>query len=102
MAKPKGSPKTGGRATGTPNKATQDVRQCIALFAENNVAKLEEWLNRTAEGDRIAGVKPDPGKAADLFLKAIEYHIPKLGRVEHTGEGGGPVRIIASDLDERI
>lgn len=102
MAKPKGSPKTGGRATGTPNKATQDVREAIALFAENNVSKLEQWLNATANGDIVNGVKPDPGKAADLFLKAIEYHIPKLGRVEHTGEGGGPVIVQASATDERI
>lgn len=102
MAKPKGSPKTGGRATGTPNKATQDVREAIALFAENNVSKLEQWLNATANGDIVNGVKPDPGKAADLFLKAIEYHIPKLGRVEHTGEGGGPVQVVASATDERI
>jgi hypothetical protein len=32
----------------------------------------------------------DPGKAADLYLKAIEYHIPKLARSEQTGPDGGP------------
>lgn len=102
MARPLGSPKFGGRQAGTPNKATQDVRQCIAMFAEKNVSKLEDWLNRTAEGDPENGVKPDPGKAADLFLKAIEYHIPKLGRIEHTGEGGGPVVVAATRLDEQL
>ncbi len=84
--------KFGGRVAGTPNKATQDVRKCIAMFAENNVSKLEEWLNRTAEGDPENGLKPDPGKAADLFLKAIEYHIPKLNRTEHVGENGGEIK----------
>lgn len=88
MARPKGSPKLGGRAAGTPNKATQDVRQAIAMFAENNVSKLEEWLRKTAEGDPDNNVKPDPGKAADLFLKAIEYHIPKLQRTEVSHSGG--------------
>lgn len=88
---PKGV-KYGGRVAGTPNKATQDVRECIAIFAEKNVSKLEEWLNATADGDPSNGVKPDPGKAADLFLKAIEYHIPKLARTEHTGEDGGAVK----------
>jgi hypothetical protein len=32
----------------------------------------------------------DPGKAADLYLKAIEYHIPKLARSEVSGPDGGP------------
>lgn len=93
MAKAKGAPKTGGRAAGVPNKATQDVRACMAMFAENNVSKLEGWLNATAKGDIVNGVKPDPGKAADLFLKAIEYHIPKLGRTELTGLNGGAIEV---------
>jgi len=98
---PKGE-KFGGRVKGTPNKATQDVRAAIAMFAEANVSKLQEWLQATADGDPENGVKPDPAKAADLYLKAIEYHIPKQARIEHTGEGGGPVQIVASAVDERI
>lgn len=90
--------KTGGRAVGSVNKATKDVRAAIALFAENNVSKLEDWLQRTADGDPINNVKPDPGKAADLYLKAIEYHIPKLGRTEHVGEGGGAIQVSRVEL----
>ena len=63
----------------------------MALFAEGNVHKFEEWINSVAEG--AEGRQPDPGKAADLFLKAIEYHIPKLARTEHTGENSGPVEM---------
>ena len=80
--------KTGGRQPGSINKATKDVRQAVALLAENNVSKLERWLDETANGDPENGVKPDPGKAADLFLKAIEYHIPKLARTEVSHSGG--------------
>jgi hypothetical protein len=32
----------------------------------------------------------------------VEYHVPKLARTEHVGDGGGPVRVVASSLDERI
>lgn len=92
MAKPKGSPKTGGRAVGTPNKATMDVRQAVAAFAENNAENFAEWIKTLAYGDGDQ-VKPDPGKAADLYLKAIEYHIPKLGRIEHTGKDGGALTV---------
>lgn len=93
-AKPKVGANTGnagkGRPKGSPNKATQDVRKAIAAFAEGTADQFSEWIQTLAYGDGDQ-VKPDPGKAADLWLKAIEYHVPKLGRVEHTGEGGGPL-----------
>lgn len=66
--------KTGGRTKGTPNVVTRDVRQAIATFAEGNVHKLQEWLDAVA--------KKDPAKAADLFVRVLEYHIPKLARSE--------------------
>jgi hypothetical protein len=68
-----------GRPKGTPNKATAAVREAIALFAEQNVGKLQAWLEATA--------KRNPDKAAELFLRALEYHIPKLARTETTVEG---------------
>ncbi|WP_441235646.1 hypothetical protein [Bradyrhizobium sp. 930_D9_N1_4] len=34
MAKPKGSPKTGGRAKGTPNKLTSQLKEMILEAAE--------------------------------------------------------------------
>lgn len=101
MEKPKRA-KAGGRVAGTPNKATRDVRQAIALLAENNVSKLEQWLDETAKGDPANNVKPDPGKAALLLLQAIEYHIPKLARTELTGKDGGPVVVSATPTDERL
>jgi len=74
-----------GRPKGTPNRATADVRAAIAAFAEANVGKLQEWL------DRIA--KDEPARAADLFVRVLEYHIPKLGRTMLTGADGGPVNV---------
>lgn len=69
-----------GRPKGAANSTTVAVREAIALFAADNVDKLQEWLERTAE--------KHPDKAADLFLRALEYHIPKLARTEtaFTGE----------------
>jgi hypothetical protein len=68
-----------GRPKGSANKATAAVREAIARFAENNVGQLQSWLEKTAE--------KNPDKAADLFLRALEYHIPKLARTETTVEG---------------
>lgn len=75
MAKGK---KTGGRAAGTPNKATADVRAVIALIAERNIEQVEQWLKDI----------DDPAKRIGLFLDLCEYHIPKLARTEHTGKDG--------------
>lgn len=80
-----------GRPKGSPNRATADVRAAIATFAEGNAHKLQQWLDSVAEGS--GGNRPDPAKAADLYLRAIEYHIPKLARTEVTGNNGGPVEI---------
>ena len=79
-----------GRPKGSPNRATADVRAAIATFAEGNAHKLQEWLDRVAEGSE--GIRPDPAKAADLYLRAIEYHIPKLARTEVSGANGEPIK----------
>ena len=85
--------KTGGRSVGTPNKATQEARQAIALFVDQNAYRLTEWLDAVAYGDPTNEIKPNPAKAFDLYLRAIEYHIPKLARTEHTGSDNKPIEI---------
>lgn len=67
-----------GRKKGQLNIATRDVRAAVALIAENNVANVQKWLERTA--------RKQPARALQLYLDLIEYHIPKLARTEHTGE----------------
>lgn len=81
--RPKGTPKppNSGRRKGVPNKSTRDVREAIAEFAQANVDQMSEWLEAI----------PDPARRMDLYLRAIEYHIPKVARTEITGADGGPV-----------
>jgi hypothetical protein len=86
--------KTGGRAPGTPNKATQEARQAIGLFVDANAHRLTEWLDRVAE--------ENPAKAFELFQSVVEYHVPKLARTEISGNEGGPIRILASSADENL
>lgn len=61
-----------GRPPGAPNKVTLDVRAAIAVFCQNNVESLSEWLAQVE----------DPAKRLDLYLRALEYHVPKLQRSE--------------------
>lgn len=83
--------KTGGRAKGTPNVATAQVRQAIAEIAQRKIDDVEAWL------DQI----DDPAKRLDLYLRMLEYHIPKLARTEVSGEGGGPLQIVQKIYADR-
>ena len=79
--------KTGGRVAGTPNKATKEFRGPSASF-EDNADNVGTWITQVAEGH--GENKADPAKALDLLAKLAEFAAPKLGRVEHVGQGGGP------------
>jgi len=89
--------KGAGRPLGSPNKATSEARQAIASFVDGNAHRLTEWLDavadgvKTEEGDYV--VPPNPAKAFDMFQSVVEYHIPKLARMEHSGSDTNPVVI---------
>lgn len=98
--------KTGGRAPGTPNKATADARQAIAAFVDGNAHRLTEWLDRVADGVKVEKedpetgeivekyiVPPNPAKAFEMFQSVVEYHVPKLARTEVTGDPNNPVQM---------
>jgi len=74
-----------GRAKGVPNKSTAAVREAIAKMAELNAPRFALWLDQVAQ--------KSPEKACDIYLRAIEYHIPKLARTEVTGTDGQPVAL---------
>lgn len=79
-----------GRPKGSPNKTATAVKDAIKQLADGNTHKIQEWLDMVALGDDSLGIKPAPDKAIDLWLKMLEYNIPKLGRTEVTGADGGP------------
>lgn len=98
--------KTGGRAPGTPNKATSAAREAIAQFVDGNAHRLTEWLDRVADGVKVEKedpetgavteeyiVPPNPAKAFDMFQSVVEYHIPKLARTELTGDPNKPLEM---------
>lgn len=80
-----------GRPAGTPNKATMEARQAIALFVDGNAHRLGEWLNAVANGDPAHDIKPNPSKAFELFQSVVEYHVPKLTRSDVNNNHSGTV-----------
>jgi len=97
--------KGAGRPAGSPNKATADARQAIASFVDGNAHRLTEWLDQVANGVKVVEVTddgepiekyvvpPNPAKAFDMFQSVVEYHIPKLARMEHSGSDNQPLVI---------
>jgi len=95
----------GGRAKGTPNKATADARQAIAHFVDGNAHRLTEWLDQVAAGVKVTEVDdegnavekyvvaPNPAKAFDMFQSVVEYHVPKLARMEVAGDRENPLEV---------
>ena len=69
--KKKGTPKTGGRTAGTPNKATADLRVWINELLNNNRKQFEADLKRLEPHQRVA-----------IFEKLLTYSTPKLQSVE--------------------
>jgi hypothetical protein len=57
----------------------------MTQLAAKGAPRLLKWLDEIYEQD-------GPKEAWKCFMDVIEYHIPKLARVEHTGEDGGAIK----------
>lgn len=75
-----------------PNKLSLGLRTAIADLCEKTFPTYVEKLSQVE----------DPTKYCTLWHQLAEYSIPRLARVEHTGEDGGPVLVKVSAEDEGI
>lgn len=109
---PRGGRREGaGRKKGVPNKVTTDQRVLVLALLDKKLPDLEAMIDETRfgieieketeKGTVVGRLNADPKGAADLMIKLMEFSIPKLGRTEVTGEGGGPVQHrVVVDRDE--
>lgn len=51
-----------------------EIKDLIKSLLDGLMPEVEEWIRETA-------VK-DPGKAAELILRMVEFQVPKLGRLD--------------------
>lgn len=72
-----------GRAAGTPNKVTRDIKEAYKQLIENNLENLTKWLEAVA--------KENPEKAIRILSELSEYVVPKLARTDIT-TGDKPLR----------
>ena len=76
-----------GRVKGELNKVNRNLKTAITEFVDGRSDKLDALI------DEIHAVN---GAAAawDRIVGLFEYRLPKLARVEHTGQDGGPVHVV--------
>ena len=66
MARPKGTPKTGGRQKGTPNKVTASVKGWLSCLIDKNRKQIERDLKAV-----------DPMERLQMLEKLMQYVVPK-------------------------
>ncbi len=81
------APKGQGRK---PHPSTVLAREAIATFVDGNSSRIQQWLDEVYEAE---GAKA----ALQCFESLIEYHVPKLSRVEHKGEVATELKITWDD-----
>lgn len=66
MSRPKGTPKTGGRVKGTPNKVTYSLKEWIISLIDKQRTQIEQDLQ-----------KLEPKERLQMIEKLMQYIIPK-------------------------
>ena len=74
----KGNKLSTGRPKGAINRSTEMAKLTLARIADEGLDNLKKDLQKIRE--------KDPVRAAELYLKILEYIIPKQSRVEVKGE----------------
>lgn len=73
MARPKGS----------ESMITADMREKVRQIVARNMEDINKWLKDIE----------NPKDRLQMMVALMEYTLPKLARVETTGEDGGPILI---------
>lgn len=71
MGRTKGTPKTGGRQKGTPNKLTSDFKSWIYTLIDRNRNQIKKDLKNMDPKDRLL-----------ILEKLMQYVIPKQQAVQ--------------------
>ena len=74
----KGNKLSTGRPKGAINRSTEMAKLTLARIADEGLDNLKKDIQKIRE--------KDPVRAAELYLKILEYIIPKQSRVEVKGE----------------
>lgn len=95
VGRPAGSPKTGGRQAGTPNKRTRDILEILdkanycpittLMWVEEQAREIFEMRKRNTNW---SGALVALDQAESAASEIAQYTLPKKKAVEHSGEVG--------------
>jgi hypothetical protein len=76
MPRKKGTPKTGGRTRGQPNRVSSDLREFVTELLNDNRQTIKDDLRKVA----------DPAQRLSILEKYLQYSLPKLQSVDVTAQ----------------
>lgn len=90
MAFQKGNKLSKGRPAGALNRSTEQAKLAVARLANSGLDALREDLETIR--------KKDPVEAAKLYLKLLEYIVPKKSQMEISGELNQKIQQISVNI----
>jgi len=93
MAFTKGNKLSTGRPKGAINRSTEMMKVSIARATNRVLDELPKIMEEM--------VKKDPKGAVDLALKMLEFHMPKLSRVEMKAEIEQRIQQISVNITQK-
>ena len=89
----KGNKLSKGRPPGAINRSTEMMKLSIARATNRVLDKLPSIMEEM--------IKKDPKSAVDLALKMLEFHMPKMSRVEMKAEVEQRIQQISVNIAQK-
>ena len=81
-----------GRPTGALNRSTEQAKLAVARLANSGLDALREDLEKIR--------KSDPIEAAKLYMRLLEYIVPKKASMELSGEINQRIQQITVNINQ--
>ena len=88
----KGNKLSKGRPAGALNRSTEQAKLAVARLANQGLDTLREDLEKIR--------KQDPLEAAKIYLKLLEYIVPKKQAIELSGEINQKIQQISVNIQD--
>jgi len=93
MAKFEVGNKLGGRKPGSLNRSTEQAKLAIARLANQGLNNITEDFEKIR--------KENPIEAAKLYLKLLEYIVPKKAQMEISGEIDHRIQQVSININRK-
>ena len=93
MAKFEVGNKLGGRKPGSLNRSTEQAKLAIARLANQGLNHITEDFEKIR--------KENPIEAAKLYLKLLEYIVPKKAQMEISGEIDHRIQQVSININRK-